>query len=95
MLTWMTVMQASLFAAAGKPIGGEWSRVFVLVTTIVAGMCTLLLAMAQTVVPNEESYRKGYEAGYTDGCKVRRPTVVQLPQRSGRSESKVSAQRLA
>lgn len=48
-VSWGATIWCASFATVGRPLGGEWSRVLVLGPLILAGIGTIVLAIAQLV----------------------------------------------
>lgn len=86
-VAWVLVAQLWILVATGRPVGGDWARALAVSVLILAGIGTVVLAIAQvarmaldTIMPVVDAIKVGYEIGRSDGEAEGPlgPTVVNL-----------------
>lgn len=69
-------------AAAGAAVlFCEWYQLLPLVNLLVgmSAALTVLWKLGRVIAPVSEAYRMGFDAGYAEGRRVPRPTVIPFP----------------
>lgn len=75
---WTFTIWLSSFAVFGRSLGGDWSRVLILGLLILAGIGTIVLAVAQVWVPIATMCRIAYDTGKEDERRAMGGDVVNL-----------------